>query len=424
MSERVLWSLVIAACVLAVAILSWHLVTGSDGPSRQAEAPPPAETVPPPAAPSTTGDQRLDRVMEEARETLSVVDAPDGPEAEATAPGAETSPPAVTAEAPAPSDQVAAVAPRVRASGAPSDPAAPRFDVVRVEADGSAVMAGRAEPGARVSILDAGSAIGEVTADARGEWVFVPDAPLAAGDRELSLVARADGAGTAVTGSGLTASAGGGTGGARRSERVVVLSVPGADREGPVIALEAPREGGAAARLLQGPAPPDVAGELRLSRVDYASGGALSLSGTAAPGATVQLYVDNQPLARVEADAQGTWTATPGAADLEDKVYTLRVDEVAADGAVEQRVELPFRHTNLVADAAAGGETMVVVQPGNNLWRVARAVYGQGIDYTIIYEANTDQIRDPDLIYPGQVFRIPLDQAGAADDAAALPAAE
>lgn len=48
-----------------------------------------------------------------------------------------------------------------------------------------------------------------------------------------------------------------------------------------------------------------------------------------------------------------------------------------------------------------------IIRRGDNLWTIARRVYGQGIKYTTIYEANTAQIRDPDWIYPGQVFDLP-----------------
>ena len=49
----------------------------------------------------------------------------------------------------------------------------------------------------------------------------------------------------------------------------------------------------------------------------------------------------------------------------------------------------------------------MIIQPGNNLWRIASRVYGSGLRYTEIYQANADQIRDPNLIYPGQVFGLP-----------------
>ena len=49
----------------------------------------------------------------------------------------------------------------------------------------------------------------------------------------------------------------------------------------------------------------------------------------------------------------------------------------------------------------------VVIQPGNNLWRISRVIYGEGVQYTVIYQANKEQIRNPDLIYPGQIFATP-----------------
>lgn len=48
-----------------------------------------------------------------------------------------------------------------------------------------------------------------------------------------------------------------------------------------------------------------------------------------------------------------------------------------------------------------------IIRRGDNLWTIARRVYGEGLKYTTIYQANTGQIRDPDRIYPGQVFSLP-----------------
>ena len=53
------------------------------------------------------------------------------------------------------------------------------------------------------------------------------------------------------------------------------------------------------------------------------------------------------------------------------------------------------------------GEVVVTVQPGFTLWRIATETLGEGVLYVQVFEANKDQIRDPDLIYPGQVFTIP-----------------
>ena len=59
------------------------------------------------------------------------------------------------------------------------------------------------------------------------------------------------------------------------------------------------------------------------------------------------------------------------------------------------------------ASPAAPREGRIVIQPGNNLWRISRVLYGTGSKFTMLYEANKDQIRNPNLIYPGQVFKTP-----------------
>ena len=65
----------------------------------------------------------------------------------------------------------------------------PSFDIVTIDPRGQAVIAGRAAPGDRVKVLDGGKLIGEVTADARGEWVLVPEGPMPPGNRQLELEA-------------------------------------------------------------------------------------------------------------------------------------------------------------------------------------------------------------------------------------------
>ena len=51
--------------------------------------------------------------------------------------------------------------------------------------------------------------------------------------------------------------------------------------------------------------------------------------------------------------------------------------------------------------------TAITVQSGATLWAIARDRYGEGLLYVRVFEANRDTIRDPDLIYPGQVFALP-----------------
>lgn len=258
----------------------------------------------------------------------------------------------------------------------------PSFDIVRINPSGDAVIAGRATPKAEVVLLDNGKEIGRVTADQRGEWVYVPDEPIPPGPRELTL--------RAINPDGSVGEAAG----------PVVLLVPPRDGgSGPALAVKVTPSGPV---LLQGPAAKDGAGELSIALANTDSSGRLSLSGKARPGAEVQLYLDNQFLGRAQAGADGDWRYTARLAE-NAKPRLLRADQIAGDGKVSARVEIQF----IGPDGQLPASGNFVVQPGHSLWRIARGTYGTGFDYIVIYQANRDQIRDPDKIYPGQVFSLP-----------------
>ena len=144
---------------------------------------------------------------------------------------------------------------------------------------------------------------------------------------------------------------------------------------------------------------------LSVDTVDYDDAGRLSLSGRAPPGALVQLYLNNRFIGRTRAGSDGIWRISPNRTVVPG-LYTLRVDHVDANGKVLARMAFPFARAEPLTGIRPG--TVVVVQPGNSLWRLARRAYGAGMQYTMIFEANRDQIRDPDLIYPGQVFTLPV----------------
>lgn len=273
----------------------------------------------------------------------------------------------------------------------PSEIVAPSFDVVRISRNCTAVFAGRATPGAVVVVKNGTREVGRVTADTRGDWVLVPDLPLEKGNQEFLLEAQL------------------GTAEPMKAEASVVAVVqecdPNAGSE-QAIAVLTPLRG--ASRLLQGPnaAPLDPARRgLSLDAVEYDELGNLVLSGRALPGATVQVYLNNAPIGVGTADADGRWVVRP-TGKVEPGIYSMRVDQVEhVGGKVASRLELPFNRASPQEIAMSGNS--VVVQPGNSLWRIARRVYGEGTKYTEIYEANRVQIRDPDLIYPGQVIAVP-----------------
>jgi nucleoid-associated protein YgaU len=56
---------------------------------------------------------------------------------------------------------------------------------------------------------------------------------------------------------------------------------------------------------------------------------------------------------------------------------------------------------------STGSGRTYTVRKGDSLSKIAKREYGDAQQWRRIYEANRDTIKDPDLIYPGQVFRIP-----------------
>ena len=366
--------------------------------------------------------------------------------------------PAIPA-APAPPDLASPTAEATRPDpSAPSTSAMmipPRFDVVRVGTRGSAVVAGRAAPGAEVILLaDNGRELGRARADRRGEFVILPAEALPPGAMELSLRARLGdqemaGPDTVVlivpdtapqiaeaprpaptTEPSASAQAQAAERPAQQAQTAPApaerpaqqaqAAPPPAERPaqaqapaptGPLAVLIPGRSEAAAPRLLQvpEPAPPTgTAPRLGIDSVEYDQSGSMRFAGGATPGARLRLYVDDQHIGEAVADALGRWVFQPESQPSIGR-HRLRVDQLSpTDGRVLARAEVPFQREELPAEAFA--EQRIVVQPGNNLWRIARATYGRGIRFTVIYQANKEQIADPNKIYPGQVFTLPIAQ--------------
>ncbi len=269
----------------------------------------------------------------------------------------------------------------------PVEAALPNFDIVRVDRTGYAVIAGRAAPGAEVTIFANGEEIAQTQAEADGSWALSTDTPLDAGPVELSL--------SMTTPDGLTI----------RSEQTVIILVPAQDGDAPRVLRTTP---GGATEVLQEPG--DVGeglGPLALDVIDYDDSGAVIFSGRATPGAVVQIFINRQLIGQTQANDRGRWVLSPDAT-INPGVYQLLIVQLDDSGRPAYAIELPFERAS--PDDIQLGDGRVVVQPGNSLWRIARRAYGRGAQYTIIYAANADQIRDPDLIYPGQIFDVPDEQ--------------
>ncbi len=267
----------------------------------------------------------------------------------------------------------------------------PTFDVVRVDPTGSAVIAGTAEPYSKVVILSNGEDIGEAIAGSSGEFVAIIQVPDNEQGQTLELETEVDGQ--------LLFS----------DETILILPIMRSDAADTVTEESAPpiiRASADEVVILQG-APQLALGQVSLDSISYDENDEVVLAGRGNPGSTIIIYVDDAPLMDTVVSDSGSWKqALHG---LDAGRYVLRVDEIDDDGNVTSRVESPFQreYPEDVREAKAANDTTYTVQPGNSLWLIATGRYGDGMRYHQIFSANKDQIRDPDLIYPGQVFAIP-----------------
>lgn len=353
----------------------------------------------------------------------------------------------ISAEAPA---EIVDEAPTEIAAEAPVEIApiqiAPKLDTFRVEGDGSSIFAGRAAPYQLVDILLNGSPIERVTTNANGSFVAFLQLPYSDNGQTISLLADPDGAATASAETYLIAPikapvavaaveaapvveddpvvqtdpAVQDDAGVPDSVAVIDIPLPQPVPVPAPVPVAAPAilivtaEGVDVVQPALSDVAPDVLSNVALDSITYDPSGEVLIAGRAAGEGFVKVYLDNQPITTSRIVAGGTWrTDLP---DVDTGVYTLRIDEVDTAGEVVSRIETPFKREEpeVVAQALAIDVAkpdfqvaMTTVQPGTTLWAIARDQFGSGVMYVEVFEANRDRIRDPNLIYPGQVFRLP-----------------
>ncbi len=296
----------------------------------------------------------------------------------------------------------------------------PEFDVVRIEPTGEAVIAGRATPGATVELLRNGELHDRIVADQSGQFAMIPR-PLPPGNYDLTLrVEQPDGKETA-------------------SKQSVAVALEPAGKEQPIVALIAPDK--PVKVLSQDPAPtPGAERVIVVEAVETEPGGKLRVSGRAHPGAAVRLYLNDSFVTAVTSDDNGRLSVAINAGVAAGN-YRIRLDEVEpASGAVRARAEVPFNVPSTLTTASLPAQakpseaaptklaaaqttapsdksspsavvvpkiTTATVSRGDSLWRISQRAFGAGQRYAVIYRANKEQIRNPNRIYPGQIFVVP-----------------
>jgi nucleoid-associated protein YgaU len=364
-------------------------------------------------------------------------------------------------------------------------PVKPSFGLVRVERDGSAVIAGEGPANELVQLIEGAKVLSEATANTAGEFVFVLDEPLAPGAHELFLrVIPKEGEPSL-------------------SSSFAFVDVPKPKTIGEVTVLLA--EAGKPSQILQKPAaepeekivtataqskitlanPEDKSeakvetdnAEIKTTEVSALApvlieaadveNGKIFIAGTGEPLTSINIYLENELLGTAQVAENGAFLFE-GSSALKPGRYDIRADMTKGGASVLARAEVTLVHepevvsdipeaepkeevasvetqqqpaqeeepvgqveetkvdseaeqttSSTTPDALENKESLqsdkkeiqtgsaVIIRRGDSLWTVARRNYGAGIRYTTIFEANRDQVRDPNRIYPGQVLKVP-----------------
>ena len=370
--------------------------------------------------------------------------------------------PAITAEPPA------AVVEPPAAAAEPVEKVkiVPSFDTVRVEPTGDALIAGRAEPGSEVIVKFNGVAVGTAVANEDGAFVVTPDKPLPTGPGALSIesksnevvIASADSVAVDVKAGAVDTPM---VAVLKPDEPTQVVQVPAKPALPPskTVNLDTVDYDQTGNIVFGGRGPAGSKVQLYVDNnayglADINDKGTWSFAGSApltvgphalradeigddgAVKSRIEMPFYREEPAKVAAAPLTPATPEPPkpvevatAQEIPAPTTTPEVAETAAPEApaetpaaaapaeaapaVEPAADEPAVVAAQVPAAAdpavepAAAPTQVIIQPGNNLWKLSRQIYGKGMMYTVIYEANKDQIRKPELIYPGQIFLTP-----------------
>ncbi len=253
----------------------------------------------------------------------------------------------------------------------------PSFDIVRIEPNGTVVVAGRWVANQNISIIVNGKIAATERTDGNGEFVYAPVNAFAPGNYTLSLI----GADSGI-----------------KSQENVFLYVSPKGYENSVSLLMT-RDG---STLLQSPKML-ADGDLSVSKIDYLDSGRIVVTGDALPRLRVSLTLNDKYMGVARVSDHHHFGLGADVGQLETgREYTLVVRLHDGDGKTVAQVEHKFTMPEMTGD----DDTYYTVRRGDCLWIIARNFLRRGVLFSIIAKRNN--ITNPNLIFPKQVLQIPV----------------
>ena len=277
----------------------------------------------------------------------------------------------------------------------------PKVDILKVDPDGSYIIAGKGKPNSTISLLEKGNKIESVDADESGSWVIVSQSNLESGDN-LLIIDQDNVDGTST-----------------QSKEIYVTKIDKENETKPLV-IEIVNEDGGKLSIIQSPSiskpKSNVKNDLNLSEklikkinifkiqsVSFTQDGSLSIQGIANYGSNIE-FIISKNLSSIVLKNKPEWVFK-SSYKLDYGMHKLFANLKSQDNITLDSITLPFMRSEMPTGALP--DNFVLIKPGDMLWTISYKIYGNPLKYIKIYEENRDQITNPDLIFPGQVFSIP-----------------
>jgi len=279
----------------------------------------------------------------------------------------------------------------------------PKVDIIKVEPDGSFVIAGVGKPRSEILILEKGKIIESAKVDKSGTWAIISNKQLSSGDN-LIVIDQHNQDGTHSL-----------------SREIYVTKIDKKNKSKPMV-VAIPNQDGGKIQIIQKPSKLNnskkektlivpIVNKLNLPlktfRVDsifFNELGNVAIQGKANFGSYIDLYIDNIIIKKLSISSEPEWKFN-SLKVFDFGHHRLKVILRSRDNNVLKKIELPFMRVKIPEGMLP--EDYVIIKPGDMLWSISYRIYGNPFKYVEIYNENKDQISNPDLIFPGQIFALP-----------------
>ena len=280
----------------------------------------------------------------------------------------------------------------------------PEIDIIKVSPDGSFVIAGKGQPNSNINILNKGDLIDSSIVDSDGNWVVVSKENLKTGDNLISI--------DQINNNGLVL----------RHKQLFITKIDEHKKDQPLV-ISVPNKNGENISIIQQPSEKQkiykVENDLVIQKkiksdkkifnvktIFFNENGFVSIKGKVNFGKKIELYINKKIMETIKIENSKWQYNSDKTFDygLHDLLVVLKSDK----DEILDKITLPFMRVEMPYNDVP--ENFILIKPGDMLWTIAYRLYGDPFKYIQIFEENKDQITNPDLIFPGQLFSIPLEK--------------